>query len=96
LLIANARQFFTTLHVAQIDLAFSTREETPERNRLLSESLHAALSCHILILLPLVSFPPLDVATFLLLGHATAAAKVAISLVLARLLPASQHGKILS
>jgi hypothetical protein len=85
-----------TGHDAHTALAIFTREVTPLRKILESIPLHAALSCHILILLPLVSFPPLDVATLLLLGHATAAAEIAISLVLARLLPASQHGKILS
>jgi hypothetical protein len=49
--------------------------------------LHAALSCHILIPLPLVSFAALDVSTLLPLGHGSAAAKVAIGLVLPRLPP---------
>jgi hypothetical protein len=56
-----------------------------------SASLHAALSCHILILLPLCRLAALDVSLLLLLGHATAAAKVAVSPMLSRLPSASQH-----
>jgi hypothetical protein len=74
-----------TAHDPQIDFAFSTRDVTPLRNTRESKPLHAALSCHIVILLPFVSFPPLQVATLLPLGHGTAASKVAVGPVLSRL-----------